>query len=161
MDIITLENLKFSYSNKEYNIYRPNLIFFTNNLAEYVVQQYEEMRIDSVMLSIYNDDYSVLGNVDIILFINGIDNPLNINVGDIIKYPPLESFDTYRYEFSDKMDTGLSVRKSLSVPSKVMRKDNNRRNFKEDNYHLPPVVLSEPKQPVRLKDGKIEIGGLN
>jgi hypothetical protein len=51
-------------------------------------------------------------------------------------------------------------RNKLSVPNKSTKKDTNREKYKENNYSLPPVVLSKPREPVRLENGKFSIGGL-
>jgi hypothetical protein len=130
------------------------------SLGTYIVQQGEEMRMDLVMMSIY-DDASVLKSMDVLLFINNIDNPLNIMVGDIIYHPPLDVLDSYRYTFEPSSRAGENVRKALAVPNKTTKKDGNRRKFVENGYSLPPVVLDESKPPVRVEGDKIVIGGLN
>jgi hypothetical protein len=119
------------------------------------------MRIDLVMLSMYNEDMSVLSNSDVILFINGIDNPLNIFVGDVLYYPQQSALDSYRFVFTEGSQTGQNIRKALSVPNKTTKVDSNRKKFIDDGFVLPPVVLDETKPPVRLENGKIVIGGLN
>lgn len=164
MNIISLESLKYNTYTKLYNFSYPVLAYVDNNLeqslAKYVVQQGEEMRIDLVMMSIY-DDVSILKSLDVLLFINNIDNPLNIMVGDIIYYPPIDVLDSYRYSFEPSSRTGENVRKALAVPNKTTKKDGNRRKFVENGYSLPPVVLDESKPPVRVEGDKIVIGGLN
>ena len=164
MNIISLESLKYNVYTKLYNFNYPVLAYVDNDidksLNKYVVQQGEEMRIDLVMMSIYDDVY-VLKSMDVLLFINNIDNPLNIMVGDIIYYPPIESLDSYRYSFEPSSRAGENVRKALAVPNKTTKKDGNRRKFVENGYSLPPVVLDESKPPVRVEGDKIVIGGLN
>ena len=164
MNIISLESLKYNVYTKLYNFNYPVLAYVDNNidqsLDKYVVQQGEEMRIDLVMMSIY-DDVSILKSIDVLLFINNIDNPLNIMVGDIIYYPPLDVLDSYRYSFEPSSRAGENIRKALAVPNKTTKKDNNRRKFVENGYSLPPVVLDESKPPVRVEGDKIVIGGLN
>jgi hypothetical protein len=137
------------------------MIYFSkNSLSEYVVQSGEEMRIDLVMMSIYNTPYS-LPELDVILFINNIDNPLSINKGDIILYPPIEALSSYRYEFDDSAKAGENVRKVLAVPNKTTLKDPNRKKFLENGYVLPPTVLDVAKPPVRVEGDKIVVGGIN
>jgi len=164
MNIISLESLKYNVYTKLYNFNYPVLAYVDNNLdatlAKYVVQKGEEMRVDLVMMSIY-DNTSILKNIDVLLFINNIDNPLNIMVGDIIYYPPLDVLDSYRYVFESNSRAGENVRKALAVPNKTTKKDGNRRKFIENGYSLPPVVLDESKPPVRVEGDKIVIGGLN
>ena len=164
MNITSLESLKYNIYTRVYNFYYPVLVYLNNridrDLSTYVVQKGEEMRIDLVMMSIYDDDYS-LKNIDVMLFINNIDNPLNIMAGDVIYYPPLESLDSYRFSFEPTSRVGENIRKALAVPNKTNVKDSNRRKFIENGYSLPPVVLDESKPPVRLEGDKIVIGGLN
>jgi hypothetical protein len=161
---MSLESLKYNTYTKLYNFYYPVLAYVDTNidksLGMYVVQQGEEMRIDLVMMSIY-DDVSVLKNIDVLLFINNIDNPLNIMEGDVIYYTPIEVLDSYRYSFEPNSRAGENVRRALAVPNKTTKKDSNRRKFIENGYSLPPVVLDESKPPVRVEDDKIVIGGLN
>jgi hypothetical protein len=164
MNITSLVSLKYNIYTKLYNFYYPVLAYvhikIDKSLDTYIVQQGEEMRIDLVMMSIYDDVYS-LKNIDVLLFINNIDNPLNIMVGDIIYHPPLEALDSYRYSFEPSSRAGENVRKALAVPNKTTNKDGNRRKFVENGYSLPPVVLDESKPPVRVEGDKIVIGGLN
>jgi hypothetical protein len=164
MNIISLESLKYNVYTKLYNFYYPVLAYvdvkIDQSLGTYIVQQGEEMRMDLVMMSIY-DDASVLKSMDVLLFINNIDNPLNIMVGDIIYHPPLDVLDSYRYTFEPSSRAGENVRKALAVPNKTTKKDGNRRKFVENGYSLPPVVLDESKPPVRVEGDKIVIGGLN
>ena len=146
-----------------WNLFSPNIGFnISADLYEYTVQKYEEMRIDSVMLSIYPDYYAVLSDTDVILYINGIDNPLNIVEGMTIKYPAYESLDSFRVFLVDSK-AGKNIRNILAVanPNKSTRKDSARQKFVENDYLLPPVVLGAPKDPVRTGDGTILIGGMN
>ena len=135
MNIISLESLKYNVYTKLYNFYYPVLAYvdvkIDQSLGTYVVQQGEEMRMDLVMMSIY-DDASVLKSMDVLLFINNIDNPLNIMVGDIIYHPPLDVLDSYRYTFESSSRAGENVRKALAVPNKTTKKDGNRRKFVEN-----------------------------
>lgn len=160
MDIVSLSNLKFNQTTRRFNLFYPQLIFSESGLSKYTVQDGEEMRIDLVMMSIYDNVLS-LKDTDIILFLNGIDNPLNINVGDEILYPPLDYMDNFRYYFENTQRAGENVIKQLAVPNKTSRPDPARKKFTENGYSLPPVVLDESKPPVRLEGNKIVIGGLN
>jgi hypothetical protein len=162
MDIYSLSQLNYNQTTQLFNIYYPQF-FYTRKetLNKYIVQRGEEMRIDLVMLSMYNENTLVLPSIDVILFINGIDNPLNIFVGDVLYYPPQEALDSYRFVFTEGSKTGQNIRKALSVPNKTTKVDKNRKKFIDDGFLLPPVVLDETKSPVRLEGGKIVIGGLN
>jgi hypothetical protein len=160
MDIISISSLKYNRNTQLYNFYYPVLYYSNADLNEYVVQPGEDMRLDLVMMSIY-DDSSLLEEMDVILFINNIDNPLNINEGDIIYYPPGDALSSYRFTFETSSLAGQNIRKALATPNKTTKKDNNRKKFLDNGYSLPPVVLDESKAPVRLENNKIVIGGLN
>jgi hypothetical protein len=132
-------------------------------LFEYVVQKEDEMRIDIVMSKIYGvsigEISTYLREIDIILHINGINNPLNIKKGMVIKYPSFAEVGNFRITEED-VDVSNSVKKRLSFPNKKTRKDKSRQEFIDNGYSLPPTVLKTPKDPVRLEDGKFVIGGL-
>jgi hypothetical protein len=163
MNISSLSSLKDD-GTSYWNLFSPTIGFNTNaDLFEYTVQKYEEMRIDSVMMSIY-PDYSIsLMDSDVVLYINGIDNPLNIVEGMTIKYPLYEMLETFRIFIGDDSKSGKNIRNILAVaaPNKGTRKDSSRQKFVENNYLLPPVVLDAPKDPVRTGEGTILIGGMN
>ena len=163
MNITSIASVDDDGSNY-WNFFSPNIGFNVSaDLYQYTVQKYEEMRIDSVMLSIYPDYNVVLSDTDVILYINGIDNPLNIVEGMIIKYPTYEMLDSFRIFISSDSKVGKNIRDilSVSVPNKSTRKDSSRQKFVENNYLLPPVVLDKTRDPVRTEDGKILIGGMN
>ena len=161
MNITSLTELKFNTITKKFNLFYPQIMHAgLNGLTQYEVQKGEEMRIDLVMMSVYLDS-TTLKDIDVILYINGINNPLNINAGDILYFPAQESLSSYRFYFDLNDRAGQNVRKVLSVPNKTTKKDSNRKKFTDNGYFLPPVVLDESRPPVRLEDGKIVIGGLN
>lgn len=137
----------------------------TVELNEYTIKRHEEMRIDMIMSSLYQFDPSeadmYISDIDIILYINGIDNGLNLIEGMVIKYPDYPDLSKFRLENTDNdfNDRG-DVTKTLSFPNKSTRKDKNREEFTKNGYSLPPVVLETPRDPVQIKDGKFIIGGL-
>lgn len=161
MDIYSLTLLTYNRSKKTFNIYDPQFKYLRGGLYTYVVQRGEEMRLDLVMLSMYNNDAYTLKDSDVILFINGIDNPLSIFEGDTLYYPAQEALESYRYVPQVGSPQDRSVRQVLSVPNKTTIKDSSRKKFVDSGFVLPPVVLDEAKAPVRLENGKIVIGGLN
>lgn len=161
MDIVSLLELKYNTLSKKFNLYYPQLAFSNSSLGKYIVQSGEEMRIDLVMLSIYDENMYSLKDTDVILFLNNIDNPLNINVGDEIYYPDIEALKSYRYYIDTASRAGEDVRKQLATPNKTAKPDPARKKFIDNGYSLPPVVLDEAKPPVRLEGDKIVIGGLN
>lgn len=158
MDIKSISETK--YEDGRYEIETPSF-FYNNNikLYSYVVQKGEEMRIDLVMESIYGDGYQ-FENLDVILYINGIDNPLNIAEGSTILYPGINDIDYFRYYQSGNSTENKKIAEKLSVPNKTTRKDSSRNDFVNNGYSLPPVVLPEAKAPVRINASKIIIGGI-
>lgn len=158
MNIKSISEAK--YNNGVYEIETPS--FFYNpdiRLNSYVVQQNEEMRIDLVMQSIYGDGYN-FEDLDVILYINGIDNPLNIREGSTILYPSMEDVSNFRYYEKGNYTENKKISEKLSVPNKTTRKDSSRENFVNNGYSLPPVVLAESKPPIRVDEKTIFIGGL-
>lgn len=162
MDIKFFSLIKKDTNSKFWNLFRPVFGKYNSTipLSSYKVEKWEEMRIDLVMMNMYDDVYQ-LQNIDVLLFINNISNPLNIKEGDVLVYPVNPNdFDSYRIQLEDGSKIGKRVRDLLSIPNKTTRKDNNRKKFLE-NSALPPVVNDVARPPVRLEDGKIKIGGLN
>jgi hypothetical protein len=161
MDIKSLTQLKAPSNTSLYDLFNPQIIrtYPSSDLLEYNVQKGEDMRIDLVMLSMYEDP-SVLENIDIICFINDIDNPLNIYPGQKLYYPPISQLDSYRV-MSNSENSSSQVKNKLAVPNKTTRKDNNRSKYVDNGYSLPPVVLNTPQSPVRLEGENILVGGVS
>lgn len=160
MNIKSLQEIKFNNDIQSYDLSSPQYIFKQIDFFTYEVQKTEEMRIDLVMFSIYYEDISVLENIDIILYLNGIDNPVNIMEGDIIIYPDYEILDSFRYTIDSSKLNNESVRDIISTPNKTSKIDKNRTKYLENGYSLPPTVLEESKQAVRVEGNKIVFGGI-
>jgi hypothetical protein len=168
MDIYSLnKQVKFDTAQNLYNFFQPTFLYNTNvELEDYEVTRDDEMRIDLIFMNMYQYDITMLHNylqdIDIILFINNIDNALNIKEGMILKYPSPDDFDRFRY--TDTLETlSTDVTKQLAtpnLPNKATKVDPNRQAYLENDYSLPPVVLDVPREPVRIQDGKFSIGGL-
>ena len=93
MDIISLkDSLKYD-ENGLVNLFKPVILNPTDNvsLGSYMVGRDDEMRIDLIFRNIYElsavEVGIYLGNVDVLLSLNNIDNTLNIKEGTIIRYP--------------------------------------------------------------------------
>ena len=157
MNIKSLSNVR--WVNQKWDLTVPSFKFPSTVLDVYEVQKGEDMRIDLVMKSIYDDIYT-FSDIDVILYINGIDNPLNIREGMVLYYPPSESFEEYRYYESERASGGRSVRQTLGVLNKTTRVDEKRKKFLDSNYSLPPVVLRESAPAVTMDGTSIRIGGL-
>ena len=113
-----------------------------------IVLPEQEMRVDLISFSLYGTtDY-----VDLIMDLNGIDNPLNIMSGDIINYIDLSQLDSYR----QSTNTTTSQRNILLNSSKS-QVDNNRQQYIENNYQLPPTFLQTPGSPIVISQGTITI----
>jgi hypothetical protein len=162
MNIKSLENIKFNEVSKTYNIQDPSLF---NNLSvelfPYEVQMDETMRPDLIMKSIYRNNIDVLENWDVIIHINGIENPLNVKEGMTLFYPNSSELDKFRYvirggELSNDEET---TAEEISKVDKSTRKDKKREKFVKGDYKLPPVVTDKPKPSVRVEGGNITIGG--
>lgn len=120
------------------------------SLNYWYVQQDEDMRIDLICYRIYDNT----DNIDILLNVNRIDNPLNIKSGDVLRYP--SESDIYLFRVTE--DEKQSVQKLLNR-NKAPRKDSNRKDYVEKNYSLPPTVLQVPTEPVSIVGKDIVIGG--
>lgn len=168
MDIYSLyKQIKFDTNQNLYNLFQPTLTYNTNvPLQEYEVTREDEMRIDLIFLNMYQYDISFLEyyleGIDVVLFINNIDNPLNIKAGMILRYPSPDDFDRFRYN-DDLENLSTDVTRQLAtpnLPNKATKIDPNRQSYIENDYSLSPVVLDVPREPVRIQDGRFSIGGL-
>jgi len=168
MDIYSLyKQVKFDTNQNLYNLFQPTLTYNTNvSLQEYEVTRDDEMRIDLIFMNMYQYDISMLQyyleGIDVVLFINNIDNPLNIKAGMILRYPNPDDFDRFRYS-DDLENLSTDVTKQLAtpnLPNKATKVDPNRQSYLENGYSLSPVVLDVPREPVRIEDGRFSIGGL-
>lgn len=172
MDIVSLnEFVRFNSDLDLFDLSKPTLIFLPDvsgvdvNYKELEVESYHEMRVDLLFMDMYNLEPNevglYLGNIDIICFINDIDNPLNIKKGMVLKYPDIEDFYKFRFtQDQDDFEKKADVKSKLVVPNKTTRRDNDREKFKESGFSLPPVVLDKPKKPVTIKNGKFSVGGV-
>lgn len=118
--------------------------------GDYVVQKGENMRIDLICYSIYNN----VDNIDILLNVNNISNPLNIKEGTVIKYPDLSSID----EFKVINTNSDSVQKSLSNVNKSTTNDSARQSYVDQNYSLPPTILDSPVKQTSVDGNTVKIG---
>lgn len=143
-----------------YRLFDPTMKWETTiPVSVYEVKSEEYMRPDLLMKSLY--DVDDIQNLDIILYINNIDNPLSILPGSKIYYlTNYDQMDNFRYSIESKDISEVNVKKQLVVPNKTTRKDSNRSDYLENGYSLPPVVLDKPKDPVRFEGKDILIGGL-
>lgn len=163
MRIKSLGQLNFRGDFRDVN--NHNYTFNSNNidLEVYIVGREDVMRIDNVALSMYDGDVGCLEHIDVLLHMNGIDNPLNIVEGMELVYPPsYDQLDAMRIEIETKAKSpDRNVQSQIGFPNKTTRKDSNRKSFVENGYSLPPTVSPEATEPVRVQGDKIIIGGVN
>lgn len=160
MDIECFNRFNYSNTLKRYLLENPSHKYDnTINFYEYVVQKGEEMRLDLIMQSIYNDP-DTYKDVDIILYINDIDNPLNIRANQVIKYVGINDLVKFRYTELGGTAKGNNIKQSLAIPSKTTRTDKNRTKFIEGDYTLPPILLSQSNPSVKIDSQNIIVGGL-
>ena len=100
--------------------------------------------------------------LDVILYINNIDNPLNVISGQKILYPPKESLDLFRINIDSTELLGDDQNSKISGNhSKVNRVDKNRADFINNNYTLNPVQSWDNQSSVSLDGNDLIITGLN
>jgi hypothetical protein len=157
IDIKSLSQTR--WINRKWDLNIPSLLLGASDLQEYTVQRGEDMRIDLVMKSIY-DDIFTFSQIDVILHINNIMNPLNIREGMVLYYPPSEALEEYRYYEEGSVASNKSIRQRLGYLNKTTRVDDKRKKFLDSNYSLPPVVLPESRPSVIIDETKIKVGGL-
>jgi hypothetical protein len=158
MNIKSIDSAR--YGNGKWDLSVPGIRGINGSeVSSYIVQKDEDMRIDLVMKSIYDESYD-LSDIDIILYINDIDNPLNIREGMVLYYPPSESLDDFRYYEIGNVASNKSIKQRLGVLNKTTRVDEKRKKFLDANYSLPPVVLQETKAGVTIGPSTIKVGGL-
>jgi phage pi2 protein 07 len=170
MDIKSLnEYLRIDENNSLYNFFRPVILrpSVKNDLLKHEVNQSEEMRIDLIFQNIYDLTPQEVGlyleQIDVLLGLNNIDNPINIRKGSIIYYPEeVGDLDRLRIDRDENRDIiKSSVGKKLAVPNKSTRKDTSRSKYTENGFSLPPVVQETPKPPVKIENGnRFSVGGL-
>lgn len=161
MNIISIADAK-KPRNGFWDLFVPKILPRNPNdvsFIEYTVEKEQDMRLDTVMLAVYNNDSSVLSNMDIICYINDLDNPLNIYPGMKLIFPRIEDFEAFRVDYSNKTETS-KIKTLLGTRNKTTRKDENRTKYLENNYSLPPTVMTTPREPVRLVGENIVMGGL-
>jgi hypothetical protein len=160
MNIECFNRVNYSPKQKRYLLEVPlHKYSLSVYFYQYEVQNGEEMRLDLIMESIYNDPESYK-DADIILYINGIDNPLNIKAGQIILYTDLENLAKFRYTEKGSTSKVRNVKQTLAVVNKSTRTDKNRTKFIEESYTLPPTLLSKNEPAVKIDSQNIIVGGI-
>jgi hypothetical protein len=134
-------------------------------LLSYEVKKGEDMRIDLIFQNMYDIDPALVGqylqHIDVLLYINNIDNPLNIKEGTVLLYPnQSDRFEDFRLVEDDFQTKTKNINKLLAVPNVSGKIDPKRKNYIDNGYSFPPTVRKEPKNAVTLQEGKFYIGGV-
>jgi len=128
-------------------------IFFqkdeSTNFKLYTVQRGEEMRMDLVSESIYND----IQYVDFLCNLNKISNPLNVKFGDIMLYVDLDFIERFRVKPKTQ-----NVQQVIAKSNRGTQQDKSRQEYIENNFSLPPNVLERPAEQVLIKGSVIKLG---
>lgn len=172
--MVDLKSVNFGNFNSSKNIYDDSfmnptinvdrsLLEDSDNFLIYIVPDFQEMRIDLIVGSIYGNinNKSAMEAIDIILALNEIDNPLNIMGGMRIIYPSnLENINNFRVADVKSMKEESQSTSVLGKANKNTRVDNRRKAFIENGYSLPPTVNKTPVSPIRIEDNSFLIGGV-
>ena len=151
MELYDIDNLvKNDGSGNFYDLFE---IFFekdnTANFKVYTVQRGEEMRMDLVSQSIYNDTKYV----DFLCNLNRILNPLNIKIGDRMIYVDETEIEGFRVK-----PTTQTVQQVIAKSNRGTQQDKSRQDYVENNFSLPPNVLERPAEQVLIKGSVIRLG---
>lgn len=157
-----IENGKFMTPSIKVDLSIIDNADMSDSLYKYTVPDWQEMRIDLVISSIYGNSQNAMEAIDVILALNDIDNPLNIKAGMVIIYPyKIESIDSFRYESAGLMKEEVTnPLDKLGKANKNTRVDSNRKAYIQNGYSLPPTVNKTPINPVRIEGTDILIGGV-
>jgi hypothetical protein len=152
MNIYDIDQIK---KNEKTNLFDFTKLTFKTlfdqvSYANYTVRKGEEMRIDLVCQSIYGN----VNNIDILLNVNNISNPLNIKEGSIISYPDVDSISQFRLTVKVENE----VQRKIANVEKSVTTDPNRQKYTDQNYSLPPTVLDRPTEQVRIEGNTIKVG---
>ena len=160
MNIEYFNLVKYSNDLKRYSLETPSHVYINYVLEEYIVKDHEEMRFDLIIESMYESTlyYEYL---DVILYINDIDNPLNVLSGKIILYPPKENLDSYRMVIQKTEILGDNNKNMNGNHTKVNRVDKNRADFINNNYTLNPVQSPDNQGSIKMINNSVVISGLN
>lgn len=141
---------------------RPTFSIENGDLwLQHRVLEWQEMRIDLVLISMYGEIPNAMDAIDIILAINGIDNPLNIKAGMILIYPNnIDNIDDFRYQDQSIKEERQNPLELLGKANKSTRVDEKRKAFVQNGYSLPPTVNKNPISPVRVESGNFIAGGV-
>lgn len=167
MNYKSLSNITLPPGETLYDLTSVSFIYPADlTLHEYIVPRDLEMRIDLIFCDIYDIEYTDYINyqeeVDCLLYLNDIDNPLMVFEGDILEFPDLGALVNIRNpELSDEESKDI-LEKLATVNSvnKASKPDKDRENYVNNNYSLSPVLKPISDSSVRIQNNKFVIGGV-
>lgn len=134
-----------------YDLTTPTFIMYKGSLVySYLTTEGDEMRPDLLCHNIYGNT----DNIDFLLNLNGIINPLNIISDQIIIYVEDQDIQNFRPP-EEEID---NIKATFLNLSKKKSKDINREKRKDDKTPLPPTVNQRKVDPVTLQGNKVTIG---
>lgn len=155
-NIYSLENLSRDKNQSNYyDLFVQHYVTLAIDiqLRLYIVDRSRAMRLDLVC----TDLYSNIQNLQMLMFINNIDNPFGINEGDVIFW--IESKDLSKVKVIDPkiIDDGRddlinAFKASISDPARV----NYLKNRGTDK--LPPNIIASSAPKIIIDNNKIIIG---
>ena len=155
MEFKNLTNIKRENQDELYDLTRSSFSYnkdiLDRNSNVYIVEKFDEMRLDNICRNIYGStDY-----VDFLCDLNNITNPLLIKEGMEIIYVPENLIPAFRPERSNEE----KVRNKINNKRKKTKIDPNRKKHQEEkSQSLPPTITKKDYNPIKYKDGKIRIG---
>jgi hypothetical protein len=165
MDFKSLKSKTKDPLDELFDLVIPTFIYRTDiPLRSFDVEQKHEMRIDLIFQDMYGLESNEVGlyldDIDVILFLNFIDNPLNIKKDMILFYTEtLEQLSSFRISEDDFELKNKNIDK-IVVPNKSTRIDKNRQLNLSENLTFSPVIKRTPRRSVEIRNGVFNIGGL-
>ena len=134
-----------------YNFFTPTFLML-NSFEQQVliVGKESQMRPDLIC----NELYQRVDQIDFLMSLNDIDNPLNIMENDLIYFTSYSAIDSFRIKDSEIAET----RDLLLNANKSTKKDDKRQKYVEEKFNLPPTMLPAPKPPIIIEGDDFIIG---
>lgn len=135
-----------------FNFFTPTFLMLSSFEQEVlVVGKESEMRPDLIC----NELYKRVDQIDFLMSLNDIDNPLNIKENDLIYFTSYAAIDSFRIKEAEVADT----RDLLLNANKSTKKDPKRQKYVEEKFNLPPTILPVPRPPITIEGDDFIIGG--
>ena len=153
MDFFDIRTIKKDKKQGElFNFFTPTFLMLNSFEQEVlVVGKESQMRPDLIC----NELYQRVDQIDFLMSLNDIDNPLNIMENDLIYFTSYSAIDSFRIKESEVTET----RDLLLNANKSTKKDKNREKYVEEQFNLPTTFLPVPKPPITIEGDDFIIGG--